>query len=99
MMETHMRLENGWVVLPVPGEFAIVYKDVKDDVTTRHIHECELKIGLGRTLLVGRDEIREGNYRGFRADRMIALTDETTGETITHSITDYLFARAGIKRR
>jgi predicted DNA-binding transcriptional regulator YafY len=99
MMEANMRLEAGWMVFPVPGDFSIIYRDVKDDTTTRHLHDCELKIGPGRTLLVGKDEIRDNDYRGFRADRMIALTDEKTGETVTHSITDYLFARAGIKRR
>lgn len=86
-----------WQIVPVSGLFDIVYEDRAGIWTSRTIEARELKLGPGRTLLGGIDQVR-GLYRGFRVDRIRRLTDHATGERIETGILDRLFALAKPRR-
>lgn len=85
--------ESAWRVLPLGGLFDLLYLDASGRTTTRRVRAIEAKVGPGKLLLGGIDQAL-GEYRGFRADRILALSDTETGERVERNVLDWLLLRA-----
>lgn len=84
---------GAWRILPLTGTFTLSYVDAGGAASLRRVSAQELKIGPGKLLLGGIDGA-SGDYRGFRADRIRLIADDTTGQTIDRNVVDWLLARA-----
>ncbi|WP_240540077.1 hypothetical protein [Salinarimonas soli] len=91
------RDEGAWRVLPFEGAFELSYTDATGQWSVRRLISREVKIGPGKVLLGGFD-MATGEYRGFRADRIVRLHDAETGETVDRNIVDWLMKRASARR-
>ncbi len=91
------RDEGAWRVLPFEGAFELSYTDATGQWSVRRLISREVKIGPGKVLLGGLD-MQTGEYRGFRADRIVRLHDAGTGETVDRNIVDWLMKRASARR-
>jgi hypothetical protein len=91
------RDDGAWRVLPFDGAFELSYTDATGQWSVRRLISREVKIGPGKVLLGGLD-MQTGEYRGFRADRIVRLHDAETGETVDRNIVDWLMKRAQARR-
>ena len=91
------RDEGTWRVLPFEGAFELSYTDATGQWSVRRLISREVKIGPGKVLLGGLD-MQTGEYRGFRADRIVRLHDAESGETVDRNIVDWLMKRASARR-
>jgi hypothetical protein len=91
------RDEGAWRVLPFEGAFELSYTDATGQWSVRRLISREVKIGPGKVLLGGFD-MQTGEYRGFRADRIVRLHDAETGETVDRNVVDWLMKRASSRR-
>jgi hypothetical protein len=91
------RDEGAWRVLPFEGAFELSYTDATGQWSVRRLISREVKIGPGKVLLGGFD-MATGEYRGFRADRIVRLHDAESGETVDRNIVDWLMKRASARR-
>lgn len=78
---------------PLEGALELLYHNVAGNPSIRRIVARELKVGPGKTLLGGID-MADGNYRGFRADRIDRIVDAETGGIVDRNILDWLIKRA-----
>jgi predicted DNA-binding transcriptional regulator YafY len=88
-----VRTEGAWRVYPLERALELHYRDVTGYQSRRRVQARELKVGPGKTLLGAIDTADDG-YRGFRADRIDAIVDRETGQTVYRNILDWLIALA-----
>jgi|SRR5215212_127541 predicted DNA-binding transcriptional regulator YafY len=88
-----VRTEGAWRVYPLERALELHYRNVSGHQSRRRVNARELKVGPGKTLLGAIDAADDG-YRGFRADRIAAIVDLETGETVYRNILDWLIALA-----
>jgi len=89
--------DDPWRVVPFEGAFELSYCDAAGNWSVRRMVSREIKIGPGKVLLGGLD-MGSGEYRGFRADRIVRLYDADTGQVVDRNVVDWLIKRATAKR-